>query len=54
MCQHTAINNFGQGYFGTTAVASANADAKEMVIFEYCSVPSGYYILTLKTIKEFG
>ncbi len=45
--------NFGQGYFGTTQVASANADANGHGIFEY-AVPSGYYTLNTKNIKEFG
>ena len=45
--------NFGGGYFGTTAVASANADANGHGIFEY-AVPSGYYAMNTKNIKEFG
>jgi len=45
--------NFGQGFFGTTAVASANADANGFGAFEY-AVPSGYYALCTKNIKEFG
>jgi len=45
--------NFGQGYFGTTAVASANADANGHGAMEY-AVPSGYYTLNTKNIKEFG
>jgi hypothetical protein len=45
--------NFGSGFFGTTAVASANADANGFGAFEY-SVPSGYYALCTKNIKEFG
>ena len=45
--------NFGQGYFGTTAVASANADANGHGVMEY-AVPSGYYTLNTKNIKEFG
>ena len=45
--------NFGGGYFGTTAVASANADANGQGIFEY-AVPSGYYAMNTKNIKEFG
>ena len=45
--------NFGQGYFGTTAVASANADGNGVGKMEY-AVPSGYYTLNTKNIKEFG
>ena len=49
----TAEYNFGSGYFGTTAVASANADGNGFGAFEY-SVPSGYYALCTKNLKEFG
>ena len=45
--------NFGSGFFGTTAVASANADGNGFGAFEY-AVPSGYYALFTKNIKEFG
>jgi len=45
--------NFGSGYFGTTAVASANADANGHGAMEY-AVPSGYYTLNTKNLKEFG
>ena len=45
--------NFGSGFFGTTAVASANADGNGLGAFEY-AVPSGYYALCTKNIKEFG
>jgi len=45
--------NFGSGFFGTTAVASANADGNGIGAFEY-SVPTGYYALCTKNIKEFG
>ena len=45
--------NFGNGFFGTTAVASANADANGLGAFEY-AVPSGYYALNTKNLKEFG
>ena len=47
------IFNFGQGYFGTTAVASANADGNGIGAFEY-AVPSGFYAICTKNIKEFG
>jgi hypothetical protein len=46
-------SNFGSGFFGTTAVASANADANGHGAFEY-AVPSGYYTLNTKNLKEFG
>ena len=49
----TAHLNFGSGYFGTTAVASANADANGHGAMEY-TVPSGFYTLNTKNIKEFG
>ena len=45
--------NYGSGYFGTTAVASANADANGHGAMEY-AVPSGYYTLNTKNLKEFG
>ena len=46
-------SNFGSGFFGTAAVASANADANGFGAFEY-TVPSGYYAICTKNIKEFG
>ena len=46
-------SNFGSGFFGTAAVASANADANGFGAFEY-AVPSGYYAICTKNIKEFG
>tara|TARA_A100001015_G_scaffold62864_1_gene69366 strand:+ start:176 stop:1531 length:1356 start_codon:yes stop_codon:yes gene_type:complete len=45
--------NFVSGYFGTTQVSSANADANGQGAFEY-AVPSGYYALNTKNLKEFG
>ena len=45
--------NFGNGYFGTTAVASSNSDGNGYGLFEY-SVPTGYYSLCTKNLKEFG
>ena len=45
--------NFGSGFFGTTAVASANSDANGHGLFEY-TVPTGFYTLNTKNIKEFG
>tara|TARA_R100000234_G_scaffold49145_1_gene29489 strand:+ start:160 stop:1497 length:1338 start_codon:yes stop_codon:yes gene_type:complete len=50
---YTWSMNFGNGYFGTTAVASANADDNGHGAFEY-DVPAGYYALNTKNIKEFG
>jgi len=48
--------NFGSGFFGTTAVTSANADANGFGAFEYSPTLSGvnYYALNTKNIKEFG
>ena len=48
--------NFGSGFFGTTAVASANADANGFGAFEYSPTLGGvnYYTLNTKNIKEFG
>jgi hypothetical protein len=45
--------NFGNGYFGTTAVSSATSDESGLGIFEY-TVPSGYYALCTKNINEQG
>ena len=45
--------NFGSGFFGTTAVASANADANGHGAMEY-AVPNGFYTICTKNIKEFG
>ena len=44
--------NFGQGYFGTTAVASAGTAPSEGGIFEY-DCPSGYQALCTKGINSF-
>ena len=44
--------NFGQGYFGTTAVASAGTAPSEGGIFEY-DCPSGYQALSTKGINSF-
>ena len=43
--------NYGNGYFGTTAVASATTDESGLGIFEY-DVPTGYYALCTKNINE--
>ena len=45
--------NFGNGYFGTTAVSSTNADDAGIGSFEY-DVPTGYYALCTKNIKVYG
>jgi len=48
--------NFGNGYFGTTAVSSANNDAGGQGIFEYSPTLSGvnYYALNTKNINTYG
>ena len=46
----TADFNFGNGYFGTTAVASAQNPDDGIGIFEY-SVPTGYKALCTKSIN---
>jgi len=46
----TAQANFGNGYFGTTAVASAESPDDGVGIFEY-SVPTGYKALCTKSIN---
>ena len=60
----TADMNYGGGYFGTTAVSSAQADANGEGIFEYSpnnggassfdSAAKNFYALNTKNIKEFG
>jgi hypothetical protein len=42
--------NFGNGYFGTTAVASAGTNASGIGIFEY-DVPAGYTALSTKGLN---
>ena len=49
---HEFSANFGQGYFGTTAVASAGTSPSEGGIFEY-DCPSGYQALCTKGINSF-
>jgi hypothetical protein len=44
--------NFGNGYFGTTAVASAGSNGNG-AIFEF-DCPSGYYALNTKNINTYG
>ena len=48
---HEANYNFGNGYFGTTAVASAGTNASGIGIFEY-DVPTGYTALSTKGLNE--
>ena len=43
--------NFGNGYFGTTAVSSAGTNASNLGIFEL-DVPSGYTALCTKGLNE--
>ena len=43
-------NNFGNGYFGTTAVSSAGTNASGNGIFEY-DVPTGYTALSTKGLN---
>jgi len=45
--------NFGNGYFGTTAVSSANSDDAGFGLFEYAP-PTGYYSLCTKNINTYG
>ena len=47
---HTMYANFGNGYFGTTAVASAGTNASGIGIFEY-DVPTGYTALSTKGLN---
>jgi len=49
---HDFSINFGQGYFGTTVVASAGTSPSEGGIFEY-DCPSGYQSLCTKGINSF-
>jgi len=44
------LYNFGNGYFGTTAVASAGTNASGVGIFEY-NVPAGYTALSTKGLN---
>jgi len=47
----TNQHNFGNGYFGTTAVSSAGTNASGIGIFEY-DVPAGYTALSTKGLNE--
>ena len=44
--------NFGNGYFGTTAITSAGSNGNGS-LFEY-DVPSGYYAINTKNINTYG
>ena len=45
------IINFGQGYFGTTAVASAGTAPSEGGIFEYdCPMATKHYVRKVLTV----
>ena len=48
--QAIASVNFGNGYFDTTAVASAGTNASNNGIFEY-DVPAGYTALSTKGLN---
>ena len=49
---HVAKYNFGNGFFGTTAITSAGSNGNGS-LFEY-DVPSGYYALNTKNINTYG
>ena len=49
----TNHTNFGNGFFGTTAVTSANSDAAGHGLMEY-AVPTGFYTICTKNINEYG
>ena len=42
--------NFGNGYFGTTAVSSAGTNASDNGIFEY-DVPTGFTAISTKGLN---
>ena len=44
--------NFGDGFFGTTAISSAGSNGNGS-LFEY-DVPSGFYALNTKNINTYG
>ena len=47
----TSNFNFGNGYFGTTAISSGNADDAGYGDFEY-DVPAGYYTLCTNNLGD--
>jgi len=48
----TTEYNFGNGYFGTTAISSAGSNGNGS-LFEY-DVPSGHYALNTKNLNTYG
>ena len=44
--------NFGNGFFGTTAITSAGSNGNES-LFEY-DVPTGYYAINTKNLNTYG
>ena len=51
--EYTWSMNFGNGYFGTTAITSAGTNASGNGAFEY-DVPTGYYSLCTKNLNTYG
>ena len=49
--KYTWSMNFGNGYFGTTAVASTNADDAGIGSFEY-DIPAGYYAICTTNLGD--
>ena len=49
---NTVSWNFGNGFFGTTAITSAGSNGNGS-LFEY-DVPAGYYALNTKNINTYG
>ena len=49
--EYTWSMNFGNGYFGTTAVTSAEADGAGIGAFEYAP-PTGYYALCTNNLGD--
>jgi hypothetical protein len=47
---HDGLFNFGNGFFGTTAVSSAGTNASGNGIFEY-DVPNGFTALSTKGLN---
>ena len=45
--------NFGNGYFGTSAISSPNSDSASLGKFKY-TVPTGYYALCTKNLNTQG
>ena len=48
---YTWSTNFGNGYFGTTAVSSAESDDAGIGSFEY-DVPAGYYAICTDNLGD--